>query len=109
MKQDYVASGTNLKIDQNTAMHREILRQPLLLKKYSTSLIHDYTEYPTKFNWKEEYKSNDFKKDLTGFIENQKDLAMLYIHTPFCEELCYFCLCSKAITKDYAKVKKIFV
>lgn len=106
MKQDYVASGTNLQIDQNDNMHREILSQPLLLKKYSTSLIHDYTEYPTKFNWKEDYKSLDFKKDLGGFVENQKEPAMLYIHTPFCEELCYFCLCSKSITKEYAKVKR---
>ena len=24
---------------------------------------------------------------------------------PFLEELCYFCLCSKSITKDYNKVK----
>jgi hypothetical protein len=87
MKQDYVAGGANPEIYQDNPMHREILCQPLLLKKYSTSLIHDYTEYPTKFNWKEDYKSNDFKKDLTGFIQNQKDSAMLYIHTPFCEEL----------------------
>ncbi len=87
-------------------MHREVLKHPLLLKKYSTSLIHDYTEYPTKFNWKEEYQDNEFRRDLSEFVKTQSNPAMLYIHTPFCEELCYFCLCSKSITKDYSKVSK---
>ena len=27
---------------------------------------------------------------------------MFYIHTPFCEQLCWFCLCSKEITQDYS-------
>ena len=31
---------------------------------------------------------------------------MFYIHTPFCEQLCWFCTCSKFITKDYDNVKE---
>ena len=31
---------------------------------------------------------------------------LFYVHTPFCEQLCWFCLCSKEITQDYNKVKK---
>ena len=27
------------------------------------------------------------------------------MHTPFCEQLCYFCTCSKVITKNYDTVK----
>ena len=27
------------------------------------------------------------------------------MHIPFCEQLCWFCTCSKFITKDYEKVK----
>ncbi len=105
MKQDYRSGEENINGFHNNLMHREILNHTLLLKKYSTSLIHDYTEYPTKFNWQESYRSDDFKNDLRNFTHTQKDPVMLYIHTPFCEELCYFCLCSKSITKDYNKVK----
>ena len=53
MKQDYRSAEENINGFHNNLMHREILNHPLLLKKYSTSLIHDYTEYPTtKFNYK---------------------------------------------------------
>ena len=31
---------------------------------------------------------------------------MLYVHLPFCPELCYFCLCHTVITKKYDKVKR---
>ena len=87
-------------------MHREILKHPLLLKKYSNASINDYTEYPTKGVWTEDYTHKEFSEDLSHFVRNQNKLSMLYIHTPFCEELCYFCLCSKSITKDYSKVHK---
>jgi len=85
-------------------MHRNILKQPLLLKKYSNQLVFDYTEYPTKTFWQDSYGDTEFKEDLHKLIATQNTSSMLYIHTPFCEELCYFCLCSKSITNDYEKV-----
>ena len=87
-------------------MHREILKHPLLLKKYSNTLIYDYTEYPTKGVWDETYGSEEYKADFSQFTSSTDNPVMLYIHTPFCEELCYFCLCSKSITKEYEKVEK---
>lgn len=87
-------------------MHRQILQEPLLLKKYSNSLVFDYTEYPTKTFWSDSYGDKEFREDLVKLIDTQDKPAMLYIHTPFCEELCYFCLCSKSITDDYEKVSK---
>ena len=38
-------------------------------------------------------------------IQKIKISSLFYVHTPFCEQLCNFCLCSKEITKDYSKVK----
>ena len=29
---------------------------------------------------------------------------MLYLHIPFCPELCYYCICSKEITKRYSRI-----
>lgn len=77
-----------------------------LLKKYHTTLVHDYTEYPTKRNWDENYGEKEFKSNLIEWYKRNKDAKVVfYVHTPFCEQLCYFCLCSKEITKDYEKVK----
>ena len=87
-------------------MHREILKHPLLLKKYTHNLVYDYTEYPTKGVWDQSYGSNEYQHDFVNFIKKTDNPIMLYIHTPFCEELCYFCLCSKSITQNYSKVEK---
>ena len=77
-----------------------------LLKKYHQNLVFDYTEYPTKAIWSEKFSSEDYKKAISEwFPKNKASPVLFYLHTPFCEQLCYFCLCSKEITKDYEKVK----
>ena len=77
-----------------------------LLKKYHKSLVYDYTEYPTKSNWPEQFNEIDYSNSLINWLKNNpKSESLFYVHTPFCEELCYFCLCSKEITNDYEKVK----
>ena len=86
---------------------KEILEDIKLLKKYHTNLVYDYTEYPTKSNWKENFSEEDYKNSLKKwFGTNTKKPVVFYIHTPFCEKLCYFCLCSKEITQDYERVKE---
>ena len=83
------------------------IRDANLLKKYHKSLIHDYTEYPTKNNWIDTFRSDEYKNSLQDWLGRNPDKPILfYIHTPFCEQLCWFCLCSKEITQDYSKVKK---
>lgn len=77
-----------------------------LLKKYIQPLVFDYTEYPTKAHWDESLESIDYKEALKDWLSNSDGSnSLFYVHTPFCEQLCYFCLCSKEITKDYQKVK----
>ena len=77
-----------------------------LFKKYHKTLVYDYTEYPTKGNWSEEFGSKDYSNVMSNWLKlNPKTPILFYVHTPFCEELCYFCLCSKEITRDYEKVK----
>ena len=84
------------------------IRDANLLKKYHKSLIHDYTEYPTKNKWIDTFKSEEYKNSLKDWLGRNPDKPiMFYIHTPFCEQLCWFCLCSKEITQDYSKVKKL--
>ncbi len=84
----------------------KLLSNANLLKKYHANVVYDYTEYPTKGNWKESFKSDNYKNALCDWYPKNKTKPVLfYVHTPFCEQLCNFCLCSKEITKDYSKVK----
>ena len=85
---------------------KNVLNDIKLLKKYHTDLVYDYTEYPTKSHWIEDYSEDQYKKSLLEWIpKNPNKPILFYVHTPFCEQLCYFCLCSKEITQNYDKVK----
>ena len=77
-----------------------------LIKKYHQDIVYNYAEYPTCDHWSYDFNSEDYKKSLVDWLPKNKDKPIFfYVHIPFCEELCWFCLCSKFITKDYEKVK----
>ena len=77
-----------------------------LIKKYHQELVFNYSEYPTKNNWDYKFNDKEYKDSLVDWIGKNEDKPILfYVHTPFCEQLCYFCLCSKEITKNYENVK----
>lgn len=63
-------------------------------KKYGTTAFM-YTEYPHKRFWEK------------GYVPEMKPVnpALLYVHIPYCEKLCYFCTCHIEITHNYNKVK----
>ena len=89
----------------------DVTKNVNLLKKYHKSLVFDYTEYPTKSNWPESFDEVDYSESLINWLrDNPRAESLFYVHTPFCEELCYFCLCSKE--KSYERLrksKKLFV
>lgn len=63
-----------------------------------------YTSYPTVPYWEEDsIDQNSWKKTaLRSFQEsNSTEGISLYIHLPFCENLCTFCGCHKKITKRH--------
>ena len=86
------------------------MKKPLidanLIKKYHQDIVFNYAEYPTKDHWSFDFKDYDKKKALAEWLpKNPNKPIFFYIHIPFCEQLCWFCTCSKVITKDYEKVK----
>lgn len=77
-----------------------------LIKKYHQDIVYNYAEYPTCDHWSYDFNSENYKKSLVDWLPKNKDKPIFfYVHIPFCEELCWFCTCSKFITKDYEKVK----
>jgi oxygen-independent coproporphyrinogen-3 oxidase len=77
-----------------------------LIKKYHQDIVFNYSEYPTCDHWSYDYNGEDYKKSLVDWLPKNEDKPIFfYVHIPFCEELCWFCTCSKVITKDYEEVK----
>ena len=62
-----------------------------------------YTSYPTADRFVEAFSSTDYVQALA---QRRADALLgarplsLYVHLPFCEQLCYFCACNKIVTRD---------
>ncbi|MEY3398778.1 MAG: oxygen-independent coproporphyrinogen oxidase [Bacteroidota bacterium] len=84
-------------------MNTEALRS--LLHKYNVA-VPRYTSYPTVPFWSHETMSADtWKRHVKIQFDNESREICLYIHLPFCEELCTYCACNKRITRNHAVEK----
>jgi len=74
-------------------------------KKYGTTGFM-YTEYPHKRFWPPDSSDELFQAALIErFGGGEKIPTMLYLHIPYCQQLCWFCTCHISITQEYAKVQ----
>lgn len=76
-----------------------------MTKKYGTTGFM-YTEYPHKRFWNQDKADQTFEKALKErFSKKAAVPAMLYVHIPYCPQLCWFCTCHMFITKEYGKIQ----
>jgi oxygen-independent coproporphyrinogen III oxidase len=73
-----------------------------LIDKYNTSGPR-YTSYPTALQFKTNFQSGKF---IQALQKKRGAPISLYIHIPFCQNICYYCGCNKIITKDKTKAVK---
>ncbi|MDR6715024.1 oxygen-independent coproporphyrinogen-3 oxidase [Pseudomonas hunanensis] len=63
-----------------------------------------YTSYPTAVQLHSEVGSFDLLHALRESRRATRPLS-LYVHVPFCANICYYCACNKVITKDRARAQ----
>jgi oxygen-independent coproporphyrinogen-3 oxidase len=64
-----------------------------------------YTSYPTVPEWSSDFGPVDHAAALAEAAKSPEPLS-LYVHIPFCQELCSFCGCNVVITRDPARVAR---
>jgi oxygen-independent coproporphyrinogen-3 oxidase len=70
--------------------------------------VPSYNAYPTVDRFVEAFSAAVYAQALTSRCIGGAATALplsVYIHIPFCESLCYFCNCSKAVTRHHERAK----
>lgn len=65
-----------------------------------------YTSYPVLGEWSPNFTEKDFEQGLERFLQQEDNTFSLYVHYPFCVELCNFCICNAYETKNPAAIQR---
>jgi hypothetical protein len=65
-----------------------------------------YTSYPTVPVWSDRFCAADHASALRQAGAAAGEPLSLYIHIPFCRELCSYCGCNVVITRDQSRVER---
>lgn len=72
-----------------------------LIEKYNIPAPR-YTSYPTVPYWQQQALPQDLWLDRVRHTAQQSADVSLYIHLPYCEQLCTYCGCNKHITRNHS-------
>lgn len=79
--------------------------------RWDSDLIHRYdvagpryTSYPTAVQFHTQVSALDLLHALRESRKASRPLS-LYVHLPFCANICYYCACNKVITKDRGRAQ----
>ncbi|MBM4202335.1 MAG: coproporphyrinogen III oxidase, partial [Gammaproteobacteria bacterium] len=59
-----------------------------------------YTSYPTAVQFRPDFGERDYRAEVrrSDGVSPHAPLS-IYVHIPFCHSLCYYCGCSKIVTR----------
>jgi oxygen-independent coproporphyrinogen-3 oxidase len=65
-------------------------------RRYAGLALPRHTSYPSAPTWIPGYGPAELRADLRRSARERRPLS-LYVHIPFCQQLCYYCACTKEI------------
>ena len=73
-----------------------------LIRRYDRSGPR-YTSYPTAAWLRDDFGEREYRAFAARGNENGPRPLSLYVHLPFCAQLCFYCACNKVVTKNRAR------
>ncbi|WP_282605496.1 oxygen-independent coproporphyrinogen III oxidase [Pelagibius sp. Alg239-R121] len=73
-----------------------------ILAKYRDARLPRYTSYPTAPHFTPDITASDYTAWLGAVGPDQK--LSLYLHIPFCSQMCWYCGCHTKVVNNYAPV-----
>ena len=84
----------------------ELVIDPVLIRNYDVSGPR-YTSYPTADRFVEAFGEAQLRQWLAKRnIGGISQPLCVYVHLPFCDSVCYYCGCTKHVTRDHSKSAK---
>jgi oxygen-independent coproporphyrinogen-3 oxidase len=60
-----------------------------------------YTSYPTALQFRDSFSEQDYRHNVVATnVDPSPAPLSLYFHLPFCDTVCYYCACTKVITRN---------
>ncbi len=84
-----------------TRMLHTIKFKAELIRRYDKSGPR-YTSYPSAVQFNDEFTETRYREIAKATNANARPLS-LYFHIPFCNTVCFFCACSKVVTKNRSR------
>ncbi|MCX2981867.1 oxygen-independent coproporphyrinogen III oxidase [Halieaceae bacterium IMCC14734] len=81
-----------------SSLHTRDCASERLAEKYSGAGPR-YTSYPTVPNFSSDFPVADFIAGRRALPRSIQPLS-LYVHVPFCRDICYYCACNKVVTRE---------
>ncbi|MBU2725923.1 radical SAM protein, partial [Acidithiobacillus ferridurans] len=78
---------------------QRLIFDPELIRRYDRPGPR-YTSYPTAPHFREDFDERSLQGALDRSNASGRPLS-LYFHIPFCEHLCFYCACTKVVTRHH--------
>jgi oxygen-independent coproporphyrinogen-3 oxidase len=72
--------------------------------RYAAMRVPRYTSYPTSPNFSAEVDSTQYRLWLRSL--DQRSSLSIYLHIPFCRQMCWYCGCHTSVTRRQAPVSR---
>jgi oxygen-independent coproporphyrinogen-3 oxidase len=59
-----------------------------------------YTSYPTAPQFRQDYPLDEYRAWQARDGDHKRAPLSLYLHVPFCNDICYYCACNKIVTRE---------
>jgi oxygen-independent coproporphyrinogen III oxidase len=59
-----------------------------------------YTSYPTAPQFRQDFPMQEYRNWQGTDGDHKRAPLSLYVHVPFCHDICYYCACNKIVTRE---------